>query len=182
MNSVEQSTLNIPTRVFLVGPMGAGKTTIGMPLAKSLAKKFYDCDKEIELRTGANIPLIFELEGEAGFRKRETLMLAEMSQLDDIVLATGGGVVLLEENRQLLKERGFVVYLTAPLDQLYQRTNKDRDRPLLLTKDPRAKIAQLLAQRTLFYEEIADLMVDTGSKNVKEVVSLIVQTLNDSSL
>jgi len=177
MNSVEQSKLNIATRVFLVGPMGAGKTTIGMPLAKSLAKSFYDCDKEIELRTGANIPLIFELEGEQGFRKREALMLAEMAQLDDIVLATGGGVVLLEENRQLLKECGFVVYLTAPLDQLFQRTAKDRGRPLLETEDPLAKISQLLAQRTAFYEDVADLTVNTGDKNVKEVVSLISQAL-----
>ncbi len=159
--------------------MGAGKTTIGMPLAKSLAKSFYDCDKEIELRTGANIPLIFDLEGEVGFRKREALMLAEMSQLDNIVLATGGGVVLSEENRNLLSESGFVVYLTASLDQLYQRTAMDHSRPLLATEDPQGKIAQLLAQRTPFYEAVADLTVNTGDKNVKEVVSLIVQALNN---
>lgn len=160
--------------------MGAGKTTIGRHLARQLKLEFVDSDHEIEDRTGARIPLIFEIEGEEGFRKRETAMIDELTQRPDIVLATGGGAVLREENRTYLHERGTVVYLHAELDDLLERTSKDRNRPLLQTADPRAKLAALIEERDPLYREVAHLVIDTGRTNPKKLASLIIKKLRQA--
>ncbi|MCX8048591.1 MAG: shikimate kinase AroK [Methylohalobius sp.] len=148
--------------IFLVGPMGAGKTTIGRLLAKATGLRFYDSDWEIEARTGAEISLIFEYEGEEGFRRREHEVLTELVKLSGIVLATGGGIILRPDNRQLLREHGFVVYLRCPVDKQLERTARDSHRPLLKTCDPKQRLAELMAIRAPLYEEVADLIVDTG--------------------
>lgn len=155
------------TNLFLIGLMGAGKSTIGRQLAKSLGCEFVDSDHEIEARTGASIPLIFDVEGEAGFRLREKRAIDELTRREYIVLATGGGVVLDPENRAHLKERGFVVYLYATVDHLLARTAKDRNRPLLQTADPRARFEELMNVRDPLYRETADLVIDTGRRTVR---------------
>jgi shikimate kinase len=152
--------------IFLVGLMGAGKTSVGRSLAKRMHKSFYDMDHEIERATGVKIPLIFEIEGEAGFRMRESRALAELVRHKDIVLATGGGVVLSEHNRELLSEHGTVISLRAAPRDLWQRTRHDRNRPLLQTDNPLAKLQELFEQRDPLYREIADVVVDTGSQSV----------------
>ncbi len=166
--------------IILVGPMGSGKTTIGRQLAKQLNMTFFDSDHEIEAKTGANIPLIFELEGEKGFRKRETAMLDELSQKNAVVLATGGGAVLALENRKMLRQRGIVIYLSATLEQLWERTRLDKNRPLLQTENPRDKIAALLEQRSPLYEEMADITIDTGTGNVKSSIKQIIAQLKQT--
>jgi len=153
--------------IFLIGLMGAGKSTIGRHLAKSLDLEFVDSDHEIERRTGADIPLIFDIEGEAGFRQREKKVIEELTQRSGIVLATGGGVVLDEDNRACLRDRGKVIYLYATVDQLLTRTAKDRNRPLLQTADPRARLEELLKARDGLYREVADLIVDTGGRTAR---------------
>jgi len=153
--------------IFLVGLMGAGKSTIGRHLAKSLGLEFVDSDHEIERRTGANIPLIFDIEGEAGFRQREKKIIDELTQRNGIVLATGGGVVLDPDNRACLRERGQVIYLYARVEQLLARTAKDRNRPLLQTPDPRARLEELLQVRDGLYREVADVVVDTGGRTAR---------------
>lgn len=152
--------------IFLVGLMGAGKTSVGRTLAKRLRKSFYDMDQEIERSTGVKVPLIFEIEGEAGFRARESKALANLVQHKDIVLATGGGAVLSEHNRRLLSEHGTVIYLRAAPRDLWQRTRHDKNRPLLQTDDPLAKLQELFEQRDPLYQEVADIVVDTGSQSV----------------
>ena len=134
-------------RIFLVGLMGAGKTTVGRQLAKVLGMAFCDSDREIERRTGANIPLIFDIEGEQGFRARERKVIAELTSRDNIVLATGGGAILGCENRANLSARGVIIYLQASVDQLYKRTSKDQKRPLLQIDNPKAKLQELLVER-----------------------------------
>jgi shikimate kinase len=156
--------MNQQGNVFLIGPMGAGKTTIGRHLATLLHKRFVDVDQEIEKRTGVTIPVIFEIEGEAGFRRREGAVIEELTRDVNIVLATGGGAVLLEENRKVLKERGTVVYLQADIETLVERTRRDRNRPLLQTENPRGKIEEILQQREPFYREIADVIAQTGQR------------------
>jgi len=156
-----------PYNIFLVGLMGAGKSTIGRHLAKSLGLEFVDSDHEIERRTGANIPLIFDIEGEAGFRQREKKIIDELTQRNGIVLATGGGVVLDPDNRACLRERGQVIYLYARVEQLLARTAKDRNRPLLQTPDPRARLEELLQVRDGLYREVADVVVDTGGRTAR---------------
>ena len=156
-----------PSNIFLVGLMGAGKSTIGRHLAKSLGLEFVDSDHEIERRTGASIPLIFDVEGEAGFRQREKKVIDELSRRSGIVLATGGGVVLDPDNRARLRERGQVVYLYATVEQLLTRTAKDRNRPLLQTADPRARLQELLEDRDALYREVADVVVDTGGRTAR---------------
>lgn len=140
--------------------MGAGKTTVGRQLAKRLQRRFLDSDHEIEARTGVRIPVIFEIEGEAGFRRRETQVLAELSRETDLVLATGGGAVLAPENRQFLRETGVVVYLHAPPEILFERTRHDRNRPLLQVEDPLGKLHELYQQRDPIYREVAHLVLD----------------------
>jgi len=163
--------------IFLIGPMGAGKTTIGRTLATRLDKTFVDADRELEERTGVSISLIFEIEGEASFRLRESRLLEELTRQPDVVLATGGGAILSAANRQILRSRGLVIYLRAPLEQLIARTRRDRRRPLLMTADPAAKLAQLLGERDPLYRETADLIVDTDNLTVRRVVHVIQRDL-----
>jgi shikimate kinase len=163
--------------IFLVGPMGAGKTTIGRQLARALDADFIDSDHEIEARTGATIPWIFDIEGEEGFRSRESAVIDDLTQRDRIVLATGGGVVLKAENRRCLQERGIVIYLTADIDQLVVRTEKDKNRPLLQTVDPRARLTELMTQRDPLYREVADIVINSGKGNVRTTVEYILRRL-----
>lgn len=163
--------------IFLVGLMGAGKTSVGRRLARRLGKTFYDCDEEIERATGVKIPVIFEIEGETGFRAREAKMLAELVALRDIVLATGGGGVLSADNRKLLAENGVVIYLRAVAADLLQRTRHDRNRPLLRTEQPLARLEQLFAERDPLYRSIADIIVDTGSQSLGSLVHRVEQQL-----
>ena len=171
------SKTKIPSRIFLVGPMGAGKTTIGSKLAENLGKQFFDSDQEIEQKTGASIPLIFELEGESGFRKRESQIIESLTQMNNIVLATGGGAVISEHNRALLTRSGFVIYLQAPLEQLIKRTAKDKNRPLLQSDNPEQVLSNLLKQREPFYKEVADLTFETHHKNLRDIITEITQVL-----
>ncbi len=163
--------------IFLVGLMGAGKTTIGRLLARRLGMHFVDSDHEIEARTGASIPWIFEIEGEASFRRREADMIRELTGQHGIVLATGGGAVLDPANRALLAERGTVIYLRASVNSILARTSHDKNRPLLQTADPRKKLEDLTAQREPLYREIADLVIDTGRPNVQSMVQTILDQL-----
>ena len=168
---------NPTNNIFLVGLMGSGKTTIGRSLAKKLTLRFIDADQEIEARTGASIPLIFEIEGEASFRQREADVIRDLTAQEGIVLATGGGVVLNDTSRQLLRERGTVVFLRASVASILQRTNNDKNRPLLQTADPRAKIEELSRQRAPLYQEVAHITVETGRPNVYSVVQNILLQL-----
>lgn len=170
-----------PENIFLVGLMGAGKTSVGRILARRLNKTFYDSDQEIERCTGVKIPLIFEIEGEAGFRDRESRLLAELVQQRNIVLATGGGAVLSEENRRRLAENGAVVYLRAAVNDLWQRTRHDKNRPLLQTEDPLAKLSELFVQRDPLYREIADIIIDTGSQSLSSLAARLEQKLTQAS-
>ncbi len=163
--------------IFLIGPMGSGKTTIGRQLAKVLDKTFVDSDQEIETRTGANIPWIFDIEGEAGFRQREQAVIDELTRRQGVVLATGGGAVLAEENRRHLAERGVVIYLRTSIEQQLRRTAKDRNRPLLQTDDPRARLEALLARREPLYQEIANIIVDTDNRSIRSTVNTILKQL-----
>jgi shikimate kinase len=169
----------IPGNLFLVGLMGAGKSSVGRLLAKRLGKTFVDCDHELESRTGVRIPVIFEIEGEAGFRAREATLIAELTARDNIVLATGGGAVLAEDNRTLLAGRGCVIYLRAAVDELWRRTRHDKNRPLLQTGDPRSRLAELLAAREPLYEAVAHVVVDTGTQSLPALTERIVERLND---
>jgi len=157
--------------------MGAGKTTIGRLLARKLNRRFIDSDHEIEARTGATIAWIFEIEGEACFRRREADVIRDLSAQEGLVLATGGGAVLNADSRAYLAERGTVVYLRASIGSILQRTAHDKSRPLLQTADPRAKLEQLLAERDPLYREIADLVIDTGRPNVQSMVQTILDQL-----
>jgi len=166
--------------VFLIGPMGAGKSTIGRLLAKELKYPFKDSDREIEVRTGADIPWIFDVEGEEGFRQREEAMIAELVHEDGIVLATGGGVVMRPANRAELKSGGLVVYLRTSVEQQLQRTAKDRQRPLLQNADPEAVLRDLMAKRDPLYREIADLIIETDQRGPKVVVNAILAKLQEA--
>lgn len=157
--------------------MGAGKTTIGKLLAKRLNMTFVDSDHEIERRTGVNIPLIFELEGEAGFRARESSVIEELTRQKNILLATGGGAVLNKQNRDNLSRNGTVIYLRARVEDLWQRTRHDKSRPLLQTADPQAKLKELFAQRDPLYREIADIIMDSGEQSVHALVHQIEEQL-----
>jgi len=156
----------IPGNIFLVGLMGAGKTSVGKLLARRLGKAFYDCDHEIERATGVKVAVIFEIEGEAGFRAQETKTLAELVERRDIVLATGGGAVLSADNRKLLADNGVVVYLRANPSDLWGRTRHDRNRPLLNTADPLVRIRQLFDERDPLYRSSADIIIDTGEQSL----------------
>jgi shikimate kinase/3-dehydroquinate synthase len=164
--------------VFLVGLMGAGKTTIGRILARKLGKRFIDSDHEIEARTGASIPWIFEIEGEESFRRREAEVIRDLCNEDGIVLATGGGAVLDAGTRQILQQRGTVIYLRANVNSIMVRVSHDKNRPLLQTADPRRRIEELMAQREPLYREVAALVVDTGRPNVQSMVQTILEQLD----
>jgi shikimate kinase/3-dehydroquinate synthase len=167
----------VASNIFLVGLMGAGKTTVGRALARRLDRRFIDSDHEIETRTGVSIPLIFEIEGEASFRQRESEVIRDLTSLQDVVLATGGGAVLKRENREYLKTRGTVIYLRASVASILQRTGYDKNRPLLQTADPRQTIERLAKEREPYYLELADLVVETGRPNVQLLVQTIVSQL-----
>lgn len=161
----------------MVGMMGAGKTTVGRILAQRLHKAFHDTDHAIEARTGVRVAMIFDVEGETGFRKREVEVVEELTALENIVLATGGGVILDPRNRKCLSERGCVVYLHALPKELWQRTRHDRKRPLLRTEDPRARLEELYRLRDPLYREVADLVVDTGRQSVNSLVTQLLGLL-----
>jgi shikimate kinase len=169
--------MKTPGSLFLTGPMGAGKSTIGRQLSRQLRMSFYDSDREIEHRTGVNIPLIFELEGEQGFRKRERIIIDELTSLPNIILATGGGAILDADTRKILAERGMVIYLHASVNQQLARTKHDRNRPLLQTDNPRQRLEDLMQVRDPLYREIADLVIDTDGKRVMAVVNQIIRKL-----
>lgn len=153
--------------LILVGMMGSGKTTIGKALAKHLGKMFVDSDEEIQKRTGVTIPHIFDVEGEAGFRQREAAALSDLVGRDNMVLATGGGAVLADHNRDMLQQNGIVIYLKASVHDLWQRTRHDRNRPLLQTCDPQAKLTELLHQRDPLYRRVADIVVQSGKQSAQ---------------
>jgi len=166
-----------PGNLFLIGMMGAGKTTVGRLLARRLRLRFFDCDHEIERRCGVKVPTIFDIEGESGFRLRESQTLAELTALDDIVLATGGGAVLAEENRRCLAARGTVAYLCARPEELYERVRQYRNRPLLATDDPLARLRDLHAQRDALYRAIADVVIDSGRLSIQAVTRTLAEEL-----
>ena len=160
--------------IVLVGPMGSGKTTVGRRLAHELNKDFYDTDHEIIDKTGVTIDHIFDIEGEDGFRERESKILENLCQMSNIILATGGGIVILPKNREILKNAGLVVYLSSSVDQLLMRTAKSKTRPLLENSaDRRKTITELVDARDVYYREVASLVVDTTGKNLHEVINII---------
>jgi shikimate kinase len=168
-----------PKNVFLIGPMGVGKSTIGRELAKLLRMEFDDTDHEIQRRTGVDIPTIFDFEGEDGFRNREKVVVEELTANAGMVLATGGGVVLDQDNRRCLSGRGVVVYLACSPEQQYNRTRQNRNRPLLQTDDPMRKLQELMEQREPIYREMADLVVSTEKRSATVVAKEIVKRLNE---
>ncbi len=168
--------------LFLVGPMGAGKSTVGRLLAERLGFDFHDSDHEIEARTGATIPMIFDIEGEQGFRRREAQVIDELTQLPHIVLATGGGAVLKPENRKHLRSRGFVIYLQSDVDNLFNRVRHDTRRPLLQNENPKGTLAAILKEREPLYLEVADLIVKTEDVPVSQVVRKILNELKDQNI
>ena len=159
--------------LYLVGLMGAGKTTVGRLLAKHYGCEFFDSDHVIEAHTGVKIPVIFEIEGEAGFRKREEAAVAELTALSGIVLATGGGAILSPGNRDTLRRNGVVIYLHGTPEHLHERTRHDRSRPLLQTENPLARLRELYARRDPLYREIADIVVDTGRQSVSGMLRVL---------
>ncbi|HTX23155.1 MAG TPA: shikimate kinase AroK [Steroidobacteraceae bacterium] len=163
--------------VFLIGPMGSGKSAVGRLLARMLDAPFYDSDTEIERRTGVDISYIFEKEGEARFRQREREVIDALTRLEPVVLATGGGAVLLEENRRHLAERGYVVYLEASVEQQARRVHHARHRPLLMNVDPAQKLEQLMSERGALYRGIADLKVATDGRKIQSVAEEIASGL-----
>ncbi|MCL2829660.1 MAG: shikimate kinase [Betaproteobacteria bacterium] len=167
------------SNIYLVGLMGAGKTTVGRRLARRLGWAFYDSDHEIEARTGTRIPVIFDIEGEAGFRLREARMIEELTQLSGIVLSTGGGVILNAENRLRLKENGLVVYLDTPPELLWERTRLDRNRPLLQTPDPLGRLRALYEERHPLYCEVADIVLDAKRYNAYGAVQRLVKEVEE---
>jgi shikimate kinase len=166
-----------PQNVFLIGPMGAGKSAVGRQLARLLHLSFMDSDDEIEARTGVDIPFIFEKEGEEGFRNREAKVIDDLSKIDGLVLATGGGAVVSAQNRSHLGARGFVVYLHTTVDQQLARTRKGRQRPLLESGDRRQILDELMQQRDAMYRDVADLIVETDGRKVKAVANEILERL-----
>lgn len=169
--------MNKPKNLFLIGPMGAGKSAVGRQLARLLHLEFLDSDQEIETRTGVDIPFIFEKEGEEGFRKRETKVIDELSQRDGVVLATGGGAIVDPDNRRRLGARGFVVYLHTSVKQQLERTQRGRHRPLLDNTDKAKILEELMEQRESLYREISDLIVETDGRRVQTVAREIQQAL-----
>ena len=164
---------NLETNILLVGMMGVGKTTIGLQLARVLNKQFFDTDHELENRCGVSVSLIFELEGEASFRKRESKMLENVLQHQNMVLATGGGIILSEQNRHLLKQGGWIVYLSAIPEIIVERTLKSKTRPLLQTEDRLERITEIMQQRVKLYEQSADYTIDVNNLTRDEVVHKI---------
>ncbi len=165
--------------IFLIGPMGAGKTTVGRQLARRLDRAFYDSDREIETACGVDIPTIFDFEGEAGFRCREERMIDLLSSKPEIVLATGGGAVLRESNRQMLRDRGVVVFLDVDIDVQVERTSRNNSRPLLQHGDPRATLMEISEQRGPIYRELAHVHISTSNQRHQRVVDKICRELDN---
>lgn len=163
--------------LILVGMMGSGKTTMGRTLAKHLDKIFVDSDEEVQKRTGVTIPHIFDIEGEAGFRQRESVVIRDLVGRDNMVLATGGGAVLAEQNRITLQQNGIVIYLKASVHDLWQRTRHDRNRPLLQTADPHAKLAELHQQRDPLYQQVADIVVQSSRQSAHALMLQLVDEI-----
>ncbi|PCI50911.1 MAG: shikimate kinase AroK [Moraxellaceae bacterium] len=163
--------------IIFIGPMGAGKTTIGRALASQLKWEFVDSDQEIEARTGANVAWIFDVEGESGFRDREEAVIDELTQRDSIIIATGGGAVLRPVNRERLKARGTVIYLSATVEQILARTLNDRTRPLLQTDDRVGVLTTLLEKRDPLYREIADIIIPTGDGPPREIIAHVLEQI-----
>ncbi len=182
MSQIYYNALMHKESIFLVGPMGAGKSTVGRLLAEKLAYQFVDSDHEIEARTGAAISMIFDIEGEAGFREREEQVIDDLTQRTETVLATGGGVVEREVNRQHLRSRGFVVYLKSPVEALIQRTKHDRNRPLLQTENPAEVLRELMVRREPWYIEMADLVIETQQVSVHRVVKQVIDRLIEENI
>ena len=165
--------------IFIVGPMGSGKSTVGKIISDELFLDFFDTDDEIEIRTGASIDWIFDLEGESGFRKRESEMLDEMVKKNSIVLSTGGGIVLESSNRELLYSRGTVFYLSTPISVQVERTARDKDRPLLKNGDPEKILSKLHDEREEFYKSVSDHIIETEDKSSQEVASEIIKLVKN---
>jgi shikimate kinase len=163
--------------IYLVGPMGSGKTTLGRRVAERLGLEFVDCDQEIERRTGASVNLIFDIEGEAGFRERETEVLREIASRSGLLVATGGGAVTRPANRELLRSTGFIVWLRTSVDHQIDRLGRDQSRPLLQTPDRRQRLQRLAEQRNPLYQEVADLVFDSSNRNVKRVAEHLLQAI-----
>lgn len=172
--------MSCPERVFLVGPMGAGKSTLGRRLAEALGMEFLDSDQEIERRTGVDIPRIFDVEGEAGFRSREAAVIDELSRRPATVLATGGGAVLNPATRARLRERGVVVYLRTPVERQFERTRHDRSRPLLHTDDRRDRLESLMQERGPLYEALAHFIVDSDGNGPRRVLAEVLAALESA--
>jgi len=169
---METSSKNI----VLVGLMGSGKTTVGRRLARELNQDFFDTDHEVIDKTGVTIDHIFDIEGEKGFRERESKILENLSQMSNIILATGGGIVTLPRNRKILKKSGLVVYLFSSVDQLFRRTSKSKTRPLLeYSTDRKKTITELLEARDVYYREVASFVVDTTGKKLQEIINVIIR-------
>lgn len=165
--------------VILVGMMGSGKTTMGRALAKHLDKQFVDSDEEIQHRTGVTIPHIFDVEGESGFRARESSVIADLVKRANMILATGGGAVLMEQNRAEMRQNGIVIYLKASVHDLWQRTRHDRNRPLLQTDDPHAKLTELFQQRDTLYQQVADIVIQSGKLSVHTLMLQVVDNIEE---
>ena len=165
--------------LILVGMMGSGKTTMGRALARHLGKDFVDSDEEVQRRTGVTIPHIFDVEGETGFRQRETAALRDLVERDNMVLATGGGAVLAEQNRALLQQNGVVIYLKTSVHDLWQRTRHDRNRPLLQTGDPHAKLSELFRQRDPLYMQVADIVMQSGKQSAHALMLQLVGEIEE---
>lgn len=165
--------------VILVGMMGSGKTTMGRALAKHLDKQFVDSDEEIQHRTGVTIPHIFDVEGESGFRARESSVIADLVKRKNMILATGGGAVLMEQNRAVMRQNGIVIYLKASVHDLWQRTRHDRNRPLLQTDDPHAKLTELFQQRDTLYQQVADIVIQSGKLSVHTLMLQVVDNIDE---
>jgi len=167
--------------IYLVGMMGAGKTTLGKALAHRMQREFVDTDRILVERTGVPVATIFEIEGEDGFRRRETLALVELAERNGCVVATGGGAILAEENRRVMRASGTVIYLRARIESLWERTRHDSSRPLLATPDPRGTLASLLEKRDPLYRECAHIIVDTGSQSASTLVARVTAALRERS-
>jgi len=169
------------SNIFLVGMMGAGKTTLGRALAARMKREFVDTDRLLVDRTGVPVATVFEIEGEDGFRRRESAVLREVCEQEALVVATGGGIVLSEENRRVMRESGTVIYLRARVESLWERTRHDSNRPLLATPNPREKLAELLNQREPLYREVAHITVDSGPQSATTLVNRVLAALRAES-
>lgn len=175
----KESAQAAPNRIFLIGPMGSGKTTVGRQLADHLGMAFLDLDLELQARCGVEVAVIFDIEGEAGFRQRETALLDELSRRDGLVLATGGGSILSEDNRRMLTERGLVVYLQTSVDQQLRRLERDKQRPLLQSPDRRRRLTELAEKRNPIYQSCADLVIRSANIPPSAMAQTVAQRVRD---